>query len=219
MSVAVANPAASGHTTTNAVHGSKRKHREADGDGVPLASQSKRVRVAFDPDVEVRIVEDWNEKGLDLVREEVRRAIERHSVGDSAAYDQLKQLFTAKPSSEDAPSTALLRKYVVALTGHVNMLNKHSSGLVYALLDCQWLGRDEGFIGLYLRLLGGIMSVHGGYSAAVLKMPVKHFTNCKPSSCTLGMPLTVLQCPHRLAGSLHIPSSPVNNSKLESTKL
>src|SRR6266567_1348653 len=91
----------------------KRKHTGSDfeEDAFP-SSQTKRQKVAFDPDVEVRILEDWNErneKGLELVREEVRRSLEKHVAGDSTGYDQLNRLLTAKPSSDDAPSTSLLR--------------------------------------------------------------------------------------------------------------
>ena len=143
--------------------------------------------MAFDPDVEVRILEDWNEKGLELVREEVRRGLEKHVAGDSTGYDQLKHLLTAKPSSDDAPSTSLLRKYIVVLNSYVGLLNKKCSGLVHAILDCNWLVRDESFVASYIRLLGSMISAHGGYTGPVLQMLVNNFVECgyfKPSRNT-----------------------------------
>lgn len=157
----------------------KRKHTSSDfQEGAFPSSQTKRQKVAFDPDVEVRILEDWNErneKGLELVREEVRRGLEKHVAGDSTGYDQLKHLFTAKPSSDDAPSTSLLRKYIVVLNSHVGLLNKKCSGLVHAILDCNWLVRDESFVASYIRLLGSLISAHGGYTGPVLQMLVNNF--------------------------------------------
>ncbi|EON64205.1 hypothetical protein W97_03435 [Coniosporium apollinis CBS 100218] len=158
--------------------GSKRKYTDATPEDEALSSsQGKRQKVAFDPDVEIRVLEDWNEKGIELVREEVRRGIEKHLAGDNAAYDQLKQLFTAKPFEEDAPSTRLLQKYLHALTGHASWLNKNCSGLVHAVLDCQWLLRDESFVQSYIRFLGGLLSAHGGYTGLVLRMVVQSFVS------------------------------------------
>ncbi len=170
--------------------GLKRKHTGSDFEDAFPSSQTKRQKVAFDPDVEVRILEDWNErneKGLELVREEVRRGLEKHVAGDSTGYDQLKHLLTAKPSSDDAPSTSLLRKYIVVLNSHVGLLNNKCSGLVHAILDCNWLVRDESFVGSYIRLLGSLISAHGGYTGPVLQMLVNSFVECgyfKPSRNT-----------------------------------
>ncbi|KAF2147422.1 uncharacterized protein K452DRAFT_293846 [Aplosporella prunicola CBS 121167] len=164
-------------STATPIASLKRKYTtETDSEDDEFAvSQAKRHKVAFDPAVEVRILEDYDEKGLELVREEVKRGIEKHVAGDSAGYDQIKQLFTTKPTASDAPSTKLLSKYVVALISNVSLLNKNCSGLVHAILDCQWLTRDVSFKTLYITLLGSLMSAHGGYTAQVLQMLVKYF--------------------------------------------
>ncbi|KAK7545704.1 RNA polymerase I-specific transcription initiation factor RRN3 [Phyllosticta citricarpa] len=135
----------------------------------------KKARVSFDPAIEVHVLEDYDEKGLDLIREEVRRAIDNHMAGDSTDYDQIKALFATRPSASDAPSTKLLNKYVVALIGSVNVLGRNCSGLVHAVLDCQWLTRDESFKRLYVTLLGSLTSAQGGYTSQVLQMLVKYF--------------------------------------------
>lgn len=155
----------------------KRKHVDDDDDEPePSASSQavKKARVSFDPAIEVHVLEDYDEKGLDLIREEVRRAIDNHIAGDSTDYDQIKALFASRPSAPEAPSTKLLKKYVVALIGSVNMLGKNCSGLVHAVLDCSWLARDESFKRLYITFLGSLMSAYGGYTSQVLQMLVKY---------------------------------------------
>ena len=163
----------------------KRKHTDSDStDTAAAASQGiKRQRVAFDNDVKVHIVQDWNEKGLELVREEVRRGIEKHvATGDNNSYDQIRHHFTLKPGAEDAPSTTLLKKYVIALTRSVTLLNRNCSSLVHAILDCQWLGRDEEFVNLYGKLLGSLMSAYGGYTGGVMRMLVSNFARLPASA-------------------------------------
>ena len=50
----------------------KRKQSDINSDNVDLrSSQTKRRKVTFDPDVDVRILSDANEKSLELVGEEV----------------------------------------------------------------------------------------------------------------------------------------------------
>jgi RNA polymerase I-specific transcription initiation factor RRN3 len=161
----------------------KRKHSDTASDDTVSSSQAKRLRVAFDPAVEVRIMPDWNEKGLDLVRDEVRHALNKHASGDSTSYEQIKQLFESKPSDEDAPSSALLCKYIMALTGHVSSLSKSYSTLVHAILDTRWLLRSEIFVALYGKFLGSLMSAQGGYIGLILHSLVTNFVQL-PSSAS-----------------------------------
>lgn len=155
----------------------KRKHSDSnpDTEGLATGYTKKRPRVSFDPSVDIRILEDFDDKGIELVREEVRRGIEKHVAGDSASYDQIKALFVTRPTAHDAPSTKLLGKYVMALIGNVSLLGKNCSGLVHAILDCQWLARDADFKRLYTMLLASLMSAHGGYGGQILQSLVKHF--------------------------------------------
>ncbi|PSN69724.1 RNA polymerase I-specific transcription initiation factor RRN3 [Corynespora cassiicola Philippines] len=160
----------------------KRKHSatnfdEDDADAFPPAqvSQTKRRRVTFDPDVDVRILSDGNEKSLELVGEEVRRALEKHADGDAAAYDQIRSLLTTKPTSSDAPLTTLLHKYIVALTNNVPLLDHKCSGLVHSIIDASWIARNEHFVRSYRHLLRSILAVHPGYTSTVLVMLINMF--------------------------------------------
>ncbi|KAF2186957.1 RNA polymerase I-specific transcription initiation factor RRN3 [Zopfia rhizophila CBS 207.26] len=154
----------------------KRKQTDTpfDSDNLP-SSQAKRLRVTFDPDVDVRILPDWNEKSLELVGEEVRRALDRHATNDNAVYDQIRHLLTLKPTSSEAPLSGLLQKYVIALTNNVPSLDHKCSGLVHAIIDCNWVARNEQFVRSYRHLLRSLISVQPGYTNSVLHMLVNMF--------------------------------------------
>jgi RNA polymerase I-specific transcription initiation factor RRN3 len=155
----------------------KRKHEDTDSDS-ELAAPScptKRLKVAFSPDVDVRILRDWNEKDTELIREEVRRTLERHCAGDKSGYDQLNHLISLKPTAEDAPSTPTLQKYLLVLTEQVGLLDMKSTELVHAILDCRWLTRTDQFVSTYIQFLGSLMSAQGGYASSILQRLVDYF--------------------------------------------
>ncbi|KAI8939837.1 hypothetical protein NX059_003575 [Plenodomus lindquistii] len=165
--------------TAPAVGGSlKRRHADHSSDAENNnASQLKRRRVTFDPDVNVRILSDENDKSLELVSEEVRRAIEKHAEGKKAAYDGLKGLFREAPTSKDAPLSGLLQKYLVALVNHAPLLDHGCKGLVHAVIDCSWIARNERFVQSYRHFLRSLLSVQTGYMSTVLQMLVGMFLN------------------------------------------
>jgi RNA polymerase I-specific transcription initiation factor RRN3 len=157
------------------------------------SSQNKRLRVAFDDKVDVRIMDDWTAKPLDLVKDEVRSALEGHlrsgAEKDDSAYEQLRMVFVSAQSNDssnaavssynsEAPSTALLKKYLVALSGRVSEL-KACGKLVHAVLDVNWLGRDDGFVALYVRFLGTLGSAVPGFLRTLLDRLVGHFVEGK----------------------------------------
>ncbi|KAF2198121.1 RRN3-domain-containing protein [Delitschia confertaspora ATCC 74209] len=163
----------------------KRKQQDRDVDSDDLSSppterQIKRLKVKFDPEVDVHILPDWNEKSEELVGEEVRRALERHATGDNTGYDQILHLLTVKPTSNEAPLTGLLRKYIVALTNNIAALNPKCSTLVHAVIDCAWLARKEPFVQSYGKLLQSLLAVQPGYTASVLQMLVNFFVELSP---------------------------------------
>lgn len=139
--------------------------------------QLKRRRVAFNPDVDVRILSDDNDKSLELVNEEVRRAIEKHAAGEKAAYDFIKGLFKEDPKSPSAPLTRLLQKYLVALSNHVHLLDYSCKGLVHAIIDCSWVARNDGFVRSYRAFLHSLLSIQSGFMSTVLQSLVGMFLN------------------------------------------
>jgi len=154
-------------------------HLDLAEDAIP-SSPGKRPKVKFDTDVEVQVMGEW-EKEPELIREEVRRAVALHVRGENAGYDRVKEIFTTEPTSEDAPSPMTIRNYMLALLGSVASLNKSCSGLVYAVLESQWLGRDEGYVALYTRFLGSLSSAQGGFVGTVLRLLVENFSGGRHS--------------------------------------
>jgi RNA polymerase I-specific transcription initiation factor RRN3 len=154
----------------------KRKQSDANYENdMILSSQTKRRRVTFDPEVDVRMLADPDEKSLELVGEEVQRALEKHAVGDTISYDQIRTLFTEKPTSSNAPLTRLLHKYLIALTNNAPHLDHSRRGLVHAIIDCSWIARNEHFVRSYRRFLSSLLSVQPGYTSTVLSMLVNAF--------------------------------------------
>ena len=144
---------------------------------VEQRASSKRLKVAFDPAIQIRTLDDFGEKTASLIREEVINAIRQHAAGDNEEYDHIKQLFSAKPGDEDAPSSNLLRKYLLSLINNGTLLTKSCSDLVHSVLSTQWLGREEPFVVLYIRFLGNLVSSQGGFVANVLNMLVENFVH------------------------------------------
>ncbi|KAK6420557.1 DNA independent RNA polymerase I transcription factor [Oleoguttula sp. CCFEE 5521] len=89
-------------------------------DEANLSGVTKRLRVAFSPNVDVRIMDNnWDEKSFELVKEEVRVAIERHSLPverrDDALYTKLVTMLSQDAQEGEAVSGKLLQKYLMAL--------------------------------------------------------------------------------------------------------
>ncbi|QDS68264.1 hypothetical protein FKW77_010628 [Venturia effusa] len=165
----------------------KRKHSdisEPEENSSQELYSSKRAKVQFnEEDNKIEVYKAWNDdKALPQVQEEVRRALEKHLNGDSSFYDSLAQLFMIKPVSDDALSNTLLRRYIIALTGYTNLMGKRCTELVEAVLETQWLGRDDDFVVCYRRLLVNMIATHGGLAQTVLSSLVNKFVNLRGSA-------------------------------------
>ena len=159
-----------------------------------LASQAKRLRVSFDDRIDVRVLDPANSKSLELVREEVRTAIDGHlrqgGGKDDSAYEEVRLLFATAAIgafdiardrdfyASDRPSSARLKPYVIALLGRVHEL-KGCASLVFSVLDINWFGRDEAFAALYVRFLGALGSASPGFLKPILEKSVRHFASRK----------------------------------------
>lgn len=171
--------------------GSKRKVSELDLSLSPSSSQDdeetrmkKKPRVQFDNDVKTH--EDPSAaKTLAVVREEVRGAIHRHvTMSDSEGYDRVKGIFTADPKEQgedallayDMPTHTSVKNHLLGLLSHVASLDRSCSGLVNAIIDSEWLGRDESYVKLHIRFLGNLAAAQGTYLAPILKMLTSNLT-------------------------------------------
>lgn len=160
--------------------GTVRKSDELDVDTLSAPpSPSKRARVTFDDNVQEQVIPG---RSFELIRAEVRHAIEAHIRGDSEEYDILKEVFAPKQKDQDYErevGNEEMRKYVLAITNSVSLLGKNCAGLVKAVLGCEWLGRDEGFVKAYVQFLGNLASAQGSYVKMVLETLVWTFSGGK----------------------------------------
>jgi RNA polymerase I-specific transcription initiation factor RRN3 len=117
---------------------------------------------------------------LESVRVDVRIAIEAHVEDRSdEGYDRLKEVFAPEKGRRvddtEASSTTTLKLHLIALRSCVNLLGKNCSGLIRALLNCDWVGRDEGFVKEYVQFLGHLASAQGAYVGIVVNTLVGNF--------------------------------------------
>ena len=145
-----------------------RKRNDIEGEAP--SSPGKRPKVSFDSNVEVRVMRDW-ENTPQFIQEEVRRALEQHALGDDSGYSQVIEIYAAKSNVEDNPSITTIRNYTQALLGNVSSLDKSCAGLVDAVLESQWLGRQEDYFTLHVRFLGNL-AAQGIFLSDVLRMLV-----------------------------------------------
>jgi RNA polymerase I-specific transcription initiation factor RRN3 len=136
------------------------------------SSPSKRSRVTFDSDVEIVSADDDEDLDPLVVREQVRRAIERHRSRDDESYERIKSLFSTSPAKSNAPSTTVLKFHLQALLANVTALDKDCSGLVNVVLYSEWAGRDDAYYALFVRFLHNLSAAQRGYQQKIMSMLV-----------------------------------------------
>lgn len=136
------------------------------------SSPAKRARVTFDSDVEIVSADEDEDLDPLVVKEQVRRAIERHLVHDDDGYEKIKALFATSATDETAPSTRLLKLHLQAILAHVASLTKECNGLVNAVIFSEWVGRDDAYFALFVRFLNNLLAAQRGYQSRVMQMLV-----------------------------------------------
>jgi RNA polymerase I-specific transcription initiation factor RRN3 len=151
-------------------------------------SPSKKARtVTFNPVVDEKLFSQSKAMAgyaadLEAVRIEVKLALEEHIMGgNEEKYDMLKEIFgpVRRGTAKEGPSNEKIRTYLLALTTCVSLLGKNCSGLVRVVLECEWMGREEGFVKIYVHFLGNLASAQGSYVGMILSTLVGKFTSCK----------------------------------------
>ena len=137
--------------------------------------------MTFDSDVEVQVVGDY-EKPSELVHQEVRTAFQKLVWGEKSGYEHIKAMYSKDTDEEEHASSATLRSYTVALLANISSLNKTTADLVRILIKSDWLGRDEEYVSLFLRLLANIVTAQGSFLIDVLTMLVDNLTATPPSN-------------------------------------
>ena len=177
------------------------------------SSPSKRSRVTFDSDVEIVSADDDEDLDSLVVKEQVRRAIERHRIREDDAYERIKGLFNASPDKPNAPSTKVMKFHLQALLANVTALDKDCSGLVNAVLYSEWVGRDEQYYALFVRFLTNLSAAQRGYQQKIMLVLVDLLGPQKTRRIYLAAPVRqgkihrrVLQAVRHI--TVNVPSSP-----------
>ena len=163
------------HTPTSIPRRPTLVRKRDDDEDAPPSSPTKRAKVTFDTDVEVRVVDEW-EQPPSLIQEEVRRAFTKRALGDDSGYDKLKDVYSRRQEEEDELSPTTIKNYTVALLRDISVLNKSNSDLVHLLLKSEWLGRQDDYIAVYVRLLANVVSAHGIFLGDAMTMLVGNLT-------------------------------------------
>lgn len=163
-----------------------------DSDDEGPSRPKKRTKNKSDSDIDDRTMGDF-EKVPQLIREEVRCALEQHAQGDDDGYLCIKKIYASKRMIEDEPSTAKLRLYTMALLGNVSSLNRSRSELVHTVLNSKWLGRNEDYATLFVRFTANLASTQGVFLVDVLQMLVDNLTAGKLTENLLKLKLKLKQ--------------------------
>ncbi|KAL9620582.1 MAG: hypothetical protein Q9160_004943 [Pyrenula sp. 1 TL-2023] len=160
----------SGITKPDENHRRSTLARKRDASDDMPQSPSKRVKVTFDNEVQVLSADEEPETDPKVVREQVRRAIQRHLAGDDESYDHVCSIFKADANSDNAPSPKSLHAHLQAALTDVSSLNMQCSKLVNAILFHEWVGRDSTYVSLFTIFLGNLSVAHTGFLRNIFNM-------------------------------------------------
>lgn len=155
-------------------------------DEAGLSLSTKKLKVAFAPHVDVRIMEDWKDKSMELVRHEVQIAVGKHTARSKATaqedeqYNSIVRLFKQNVFEPEAASSRLLAKYITQIETEAIKMDR-CGRLVVAILDLPWLGRSEDFIAVYLKFLISLNSAYVKYLQPTLERMVAFYASLPAS--------------------------------------
>lgn len=161
-----------------------------DDDVESLQNPRKRQKVEFDlNNIEIHEI---GTRSVDEIKQEIRKALDRHDQGDDEDYDILKETLSGKQVYDDdededvdptlpAKRRQELKVYLVSLASFSPRLGRSCDGLVKSVLQCQWLGRDDQFAKIYVQFLAALVSAQGARLTQVLSAIVERFTDSRPS--------------------------------------
>ncbi|KAL8632370.1 hypothetical protein Q9189_001942 [Teloschistes chrysophthalmus] len=191
----------SSQITTKLAPSSTLVRKRQDDQKLESSSPTKRHRVTFDSDVEVRIVENW-EKSPAVIQDAVRRALQSHTTGDDSGYDKVKAIYAPPENGQEHASHMAIRNHTSALLSNVCMLNKNCADLVHSVLTSDWLARSDDYVHLFVQFLANLVSAQGLFLADALRILVENLTTSKtalwvvPSACRILLSSLTTQFPH-----------------------
>lgn len=137
------------------------------------SSPSKKSRVTFSPDVELLSADEEEDLDPVVIKEQVRRAIQRHLLHDNEVYERIRSIFAVSPDKKNAPSTGVLKIYLQAILANVSHLTRECSSLVHTILESEWIGRDEKYFTFFVKFLGNLAAAQGGYLNKIMSVLIE----------------------------------------------
>jgi len=164
----------------------KRDHPSSPSDDLASSqSSTKRARVAFSQEVETRTTDEFIISGANsLLREEVRRALERRQNGDSSEYSAIKERFQ-EADGDDEEGTLELPGLVMALTAAVGILSLSCSDLVQLVIKSGWIAKGAEYLQTFTRFLGALVSARAVWLPEVLQVLVEKFSIDASPQCRI----------------------------------
>ncbi|KAI2618895.1 RNA polymerase I-specific transcription initiation factor RRN3 [Hypoxylon sp. NC1633] len=154
-------------------------------------SPRKRQRVEFD--LNNTEIHEIGARSVEEIKQEIRKALDRHDQGDDEDYDVLKEMLSGKQLSYDeeeddddvdptlpAKRRQELKVYLISLASFSPRLGRSCDGLVKSILKCQWLGRDEQFAKIYIQFIAVLVSAQGPRLTQILSSLVERFVDSRP---------------------------------------
>ncbi|XXG94466.1 hypothetical protein Hte_000723 [Hypoxylon texense] len=163
-----------------------------------LQSPRKRQRVEFDlNNIEIHEIREIGARSVEEIKQEIKKALDRHDQGDDEDYGILKEVLSGKQSlgeddedsdeDEDVDPTLPAKRrqelniYLLSLASFSPRLGRACDGLVKSVLQCQWLGRDELFAKVYIQFLAALASAQGARLTQIITSVLERFVDSRPS--------------------------------------
>lgn len=103
-------------------------------------------------------------------------------LGDNTGYERIKAIYDRNQDDDENITPFSLSQYTVALLGNIPSLNRSTADLVRVVIQSEWLGREEDYVELFMRLLANIVTAQGSFLLDTLSTLVENLTDTPPSS-------------------------------------
>lgn len=159
----------------------KRSHSDIEATNTSDQPTVKRPRVQFKSENTIHTLKQWDDtKTLSLIKEEVKRALEKKLAHEDTLFNALCDLLSQKPNAVEVLPSKVLKKYLSAIQSLATTVQRTGHALVEAITQISWLGRDEEFVRMYTVLLHSLVSKHPGYAQVVYSSLLDRFVNLRP---------------------------------------
>ncbi|KAI9890780.1 MAG: hypothetical protein M1814_003564 [Vezdaea aestivalis] len=110
---------------------------------------------------------------VDLLEIEVREALDSPFKEGNSAYDKVLNVFAAEPGSVEAATPHEQAMYLVQLATQSARFTRSNASLLKAMLNSNWLGRDENYWKMFRNFLNNLITSQGSLVQLVMRHMVE----------------------------------------------